>query len=163
MTGFKRCSGCKTEKPVTEFHKNRAMADGLNNQCKICLNALKKTWRASEHGRKVQWLYSKTEVALKNQRKHALRTKYGMSIEDYDKMLSAQNGVCGICRQPSKRKNGLFDVDHDHKTGKVRGLLCHGCNTLLALAGDSAELLKRTAAFLRGEELPPLDHCLREQ
>jgi Recombination endonuclease VII len=162
MTGFKKCSGCQTEKPVSEFHRNRVMADGLANQCRVCTAASKKKWSKSERGIATQKRYAHTEVALRNQRKCALRKKYGMSIEDYDRMLAAQGGVCGICQKPSKRKNGLFDVDHDHRTGRVRGLLCHGCNTLLALAGDSAEVLRRTAAFLRGEELPPLTHCLRD-
>jgi hypothetical protein len=143
MTGFKRCSGCQVEKSVTEFHKNRVMADGFANQCKICTAASKKKWSQSEKGLATQKRYARTETALKNQRKCALRTKYGMSVEEYDKMLEAQGGVCAICKGPSKRKNGLFDVDHDHKTGKVRGLLCHGCNTGIGLLGDDPRVWER--------------------
>ncbi len=55
----------------------------------------------------------------------SLIKKYGITIDRYNEVFDKQNGVCAICKKPTKKK--LF-VDHDHQTGKVRGLLCSGCN-----------------------------------
>jgi Recombination endonuclease VII len=61
----------------------------------------------------------------------ALKTQFGISLEDYEKILESQNGVCAICGGGAGRKNSRFAVDHDHETGRVRGLLCLYCNTRL--------------------------------
>ena len=58
------------------------------------------------------------------------RAELGVTIEDYDLMLAGQDGVCAICRNPPKVRR--LDVDHNHSTGRVRGLLCHRCNRTLA-------------------------------
>lgn len=58
---------------------------------------------------------------------HQLWTAYGIRLADYNRMLAAQGDVCAICKEPNKRK--YFDVDHDHISGAVRGLLCRTCNT----------------------------------
>lgn len=71
-----------------------------------------------------------------------LRT-YGITPDDYAEMLARQGGVCAICRQPEtrasrrSRRPGRLSVDHDHQTGRVRGLLCHKCNMLIGNFGDS--------------------------
>ena len=57
-----------------------------------------------------------------------LKKKYGIGIEEYKRMFKAQNGVCAVCRRPPKNKKKNLHVDHDHKTGEVRGLLCYYCN-----------------------------------
>lgn len=59
------------------------------------------------------------------QRRSKLRQKYGLTLEDYDKMLNSQNGVCFICKERKRRR---LAVDHDHSTGRIRGLLCDVCN-----------------------------------
>lgn len=69
-------------------------------------------------------------------RRHLLSFKYGLTEADFDRMLSAQGGVCAICQQPERttKRNGLpapLSVDHDHVTGAVRGLLCRRCNGAL--------------------------------
>jgi len=55
--------------------------------------------------------------------------KLGLSLEDFETMWLVQNGLCAICQKPLKRTQHGYGVDHNHKTGKVRGLLCNGCNT----------------------------------
>lgn len=60
-------------------------------------------------------------------RKWNLSARYGITPEQWDEMLTKQGGACVICREPPKRPV----VDHDHKTGKVRGILCHRCNVIL--------------------------------
>lgn len=88
------------------------------------------------------------------------RNQYGISIEQYESMLEEQGHKCAICKaeEGSKRdgKRIALAVDHSHTTGKVRGLLCSGCNTGIGLFKENINLMKRAAAFLRGEELPPL-------
>ena len=71
---------------------------------------------------------------------------YGIDVEDYERMLFEQDGVCYICKEaPSKR---ALDIDHDHKTGKVRGLLCSNHNRALGLLGDDIILLLRATEYL---------------
>lgn len=62
-------------------------------------------------------------------RNSALRSRYGITTEQYDEMLAEQAGVCAICGNPPKKRR-LY-VDHDHDTGRVRGLLCAHCNSSL--------------------------------
>ncbi|MGE0576133.1 MAG: endonuclease VII domain-containing protein [Reyranella sp.] len=65
-------------------------------------------------------------------------------------MERAQEGRCKICRRPAEEGQWkVLRVDHDHATGKIRGLLCHHCNVALGHFGDSPELLERAAEYLR--------------
>lgn len=70
-------------------------------------------------------------------------TKYGLTVVDVDAMLAEQDGKCWLCQ----RKPAVV-IDHCHKTGRVRGMLCHGCNTGLGKLGDSVENLQRAIAYL---------------
>ena len=72
--------------------------------------------------------------------------RFGLSIEDYDTIHRAQGGVCAICRRPQRGKR--LAVDHDHETGRVRGLLCASCNTGLGHFRDDPVLLYVAAAYL---------------
>jgi len=73
--------------------------------------------------------------------------RYGLTPEDYDRLLRDQNGVCVICGRPPQRKR--LHVDHDHETGVVRGLLCYRCNTGIGLFGDSVDRLLGAAHYLQ--------------
>jgi hypothetical protein len=75
--------------------------------------------------------------------------RYGLSVEDYARMLERQGCACAICRtkDPGARS---WHVDHDHATGVVRGLLCHRCNLMLGHAKDSPSVLEAGAGYLRG-------------
>jgi hypothetical protein len=71
---------------------------------------------------------------------------YGITVEDYDQMLESQGGGCYICGVgPSSR---ALDIDHDHRTGKVRGLLCSNHNRALGLLGDDPDLLLAAHTYL---------------
>ena len=81
--------------------------------------------------------------------KRAERLKlYGLTLETYDLLLKAQGSVCAICKQPSLAKPHL-SVDHNHLTGKVRGLLCVKCNAGLGSFGDNIEMLAKAIAYLK--------------
>lgn len=80
-------------------------------------------------------------------RQTRLRQLYGMTLEDYDRMFVAQNGVCRICRKSCVVHRHLC-VDHDHATGKVRGLLCTRCNQGIGKLLDDPVLLRVAADYL---------------
>lgn len=76
-----------------------------------------------------------------------LHYKYGITVEAYETLLTAQNGLCAICGQVNPNKSELA-VDHDHTTNKVRGLLCSTCNTGIGHLKDSTELVRRAFNYL---------------
>jgi len=74
--------------------------------------------------------------------------KYGITVNDFKQMFNTQKGKCAICNEEPKTKRGLH-VDHDHKTGKVRGLLCHGCNVALGSFKEDVNLLNKAVEYIR--------------
>jgi Recombination endonuclease VII. len=81
-------------------------------------------------------------------KKYQLKSKYNMTLEEYDKLVEFQQNGCAICRQlvTSERK---LAVDHNHKTGEIRGLLCFKCNSLIGLANDDEDLLWKAMEYLK--------------
>lgn len=80
--------------------------------------------------------------------------KWGLTPDDYDEMLLAQDGVCAICHRPETRKgrSGLVErlaIDHAHDTGRIRGLLCHHCNTALGQFDEDPDRLLAAIAYLK--------------
>ena len=85
-----------------------------------------------------------TMSALERNRK----SKYGISPQDYLKMLQSQNGACAICGDVKTK----YVIDHNHKTGKVRGILCHACNVGIGNLKDNSELLKKAAGYIKSKD-----------
>lgn len=73
--------------------------------------------------------------------------KFDIKPEEYYQKFIEQNGVCSICQQECKQKK-MLSLDHNHATGKVRGLLCSSCNMALGGFGDSVEILKSAINYL---------------
>lgn len=84
---------------------------------------------------------------------HNLMLKHGIDLNEYERLLKLQNGKCAICRidRPTKRKR-MFDVDHDHDSLEIRGLLCNNCNIGLGKFKDSIQLLEKAIAYLKGAQ-----------
>lgn len=80
------------------------------------------------------------------QKNSTLKYKYGLTLEDYQNMFERQNGVCAICEEIEEGR--MLAVDHDHKTNKVRGLLCGSCNRALGLFKDNPELISRAKEYV---------------
>jgi hypothetical protein len=80
-------------------------------------------------------------------RRWSLKTIYGISLDDYARLLARQGGVCAICQRPPAKER--LCIDHCHATGKVRGLLCRACNFALGLLRDDANAVMAAAAYLR--------------
>lgn len=98
----------------------------------------------------LQWAKDNPEKAEEYKRRHHLRNTYGISLEDYDSMLTEQGGVCAICgKQETHAQHKYLSVDHCHETGKVRGLLCHGCNATIGYAKDDPARLERAIVYLK--------------
>lgn len=78
-----------------------------------------------------------SEKLNESARDRAYKSKYGISLEDYNRLSEAQRGLCALCLRPSMNKK--LAVDHDHKTGRIRGLLCVVCNRIILGRIDSIE------------------------
>ena len=81
------------------------------------------------------------------QRKWQLK-QYGITQEDFDRMLAEQEAVCALCGGPPTRGHKRLCVDHSHETGRVRGLLCHSCNLGIGKLNDDPTLLRKAADYV---------------
>jgi len=111
---------------VFKFNQKRNSKWAKENPEKNCANA--KKWNRVN---KKRYNENKKRFAKNNPnscKNIQLRNKFGITLEQYNEMLASQGGVCAICKQPCETGKSLA-VDHCHKTGKVRGLLCQHCNT----------------------------------
>lgn len=77
-----------------------------------------------------------------------LRTRYGIGLEEYNKLLQEQGGVCAICGGTEMKRGKYLCVDHDHVTGKIRGLLCDQCNHAIGKFKDDPTLLLKAIDYL---------------
>jgi hypothetical protein len=129
--GYKVCSRCKQTRPLSDFARSKAHSQGRFAYCKPCFTE-----------------YSRSHVKAISWRKH-----YGISQDEYWRLYEAQGGVCAICGQPETRIHkgtpAHMQVDHDHETGAIRGLLCGSCNTALGRFRDNPGLLQRALDYLR--------------
>jgi hypothetical protein len=148
---FKRCTKCGTRRPIGEFHIGRGNPDGLQYHCKKCVAKASQTPKARHR----QHAYAQ---ANKDRRRvwcywGNVRKDYGVTRQRATAMLEAQAGTCAICGMKfSAFASGRLDapcIDHDHKTGRVRGLLCRDCNTAIARLKDRPELCIAAAEYLR--------------
>src|SRR6266851_2489240 len=99
--------------------RGHARGRGIDGHCLDCKLINGSKWRYSEEGRKKHLLYS---------RNYNLAKRYGMTEADYQKIYMSQLGCCAICKKHSSTFKTRLNVDHNHKTGKIRGLLCYRCN-----------------------------------
>ena len=82
-------------------------------------------------------------------RRHSLKRYHGLTVATYDRLLAAPNGRCAVCATDKPMGQGRrFHVDHDHQTRKIRGLLCHHCNTGLGAFRDDPALLAKAIAYV---------------
>ena len=161
---MKRCKKCGEMKPLDDFYRMPEMRDGYRSDCKACNLAAKAArYRANPEPAKQrtrEWQLANPEKYAAKQaayrasggkkvsdRRSHLKRKFGITPEQYDEMLAAQGGGCAIChREP--RPDISLHVDHDHETGRIRGLLCFRCNNSLGDLDDSAVLLQAALAYV---------------
>ncbi len=137
----KRCVRCETLKDLTEFYKCR---DGFLNKCKKCT---KEYYQKNKlHILNYVKNYFNTPKGKRIRKNRHLLQRYGITISQYEQMIKDQNNKCSICgKEPTKRQ---LSVDHDHKTGKIRGLLCNNCNHAIGKFDDDVILMIKAINYI---------------
>lgn len=144
--GVQICRKCGKRLPLSEFPKRPDMRLGVLKTCKKC---------QSEYA--MSWVDKNPDKALDS----LLRRRYGITLDEYNALLAEQGGVCAICGEPpriysspgGRRRQGRqvrprLVVDHDHTTGKVRGLLCHPCNSGIGNLKDDVATVRAALDYL---------------
>ena len=117
--------------------------------CKKCYKTEKaKTYRVVQRANGTSWKIKNYDYARLKEREVKLR-KYGITIEQFDIMMTLQNGVCALCKRPPKTYR--LNIDHDHVTGRVRGLLCYRCNKFLVIRRHTASILRKAADYVESD------------
>ena len=131
---YRVCSTSKVEKKYSEYHLHKGHPHGVSYRCKECARKNNKKY------------YDPVRM-----RSLALKSLYGITLDDDNRMIKIQNNRCAICNgtETINRHHNNLSVDHCHATGKVRGLLCHGCNSGIGSMKDDVKLLEKAIAYLR--------------
>lgn len=171
MAKLKLCTKCKKEKLLSEYHRDKGQKSGLAPRCKTCKAKYMKEFRESPKGQKQKDYAKRPDIRAKNiersreyrqsgkkaisakkyydsdkGRDFYLKRYHKITLKQYTEMLLDQKGVCKICGLPETNPNGRggikpLSVDHNHATGKIRGLLCSKCNVMLGVALDNPDIL----------------------
>ena len=142
---MKVCKTCNIEKELDQFPKGKGYKDGVRPNCIPCRQEYERD-SYQEHKHKHPYDYE-----VDKDRK--LKRAYGISYQEYQVMLAAQNNGCAICGTTDTGKRKAFHVDHNHTTGEVRGLLCGNCNSGIGNLRDDIGLLKRAIQYLEDKDL----------
>ncbi len=162
---MKTCTRCKIPKELSNFSKNRTFTGGLNVYCRNCQSEYTAEYKLKNPNKKKE-SYIKNKVKIRERAKiyrqnnpdacknTFLKKEYGITLNDFKLKLKEQNNVCAICEQPEQAtykgiKKKDLAVDHCHKTGEIRGLLCSKCNTGLGVFKESPELLNSAIKYLK--------------
>lgn len=141
---MKKCCVCNLEKSTDEFYNYKNSKDGKMYRCKSCDSLARKKWSINN-----------PERSLRSVRSRQLKYKYGITLEEFEKLLERQGGKCACCgvtknnTTGSSRNGWNFAVDHCHETNKIRGLLCNQCNRGIGMLGDTPEALLRAYNYLK--------------
>lgn len=155
---MKLCNGCKENKEFNDFHKDPKGKYGFKSRCKVCYKKEKQSW----HSKNKVEVYKKTVNWAKNHpksieinNKNKRFKKYNITEKQYNEMVIKQNDLCFICDKNETRLNKRSGkkqplcIDHCHKTGKIRGLLCFKCNFVLGLFNDDINLFNKAIEYLK--------------
>ena len=130
---YRTCMTCGKEKIATDFYVRNKVNMVRHSSCKECDKARVK---------------ARHQANPKRTKNNDLKRNYGITLQEHQEMYEEQNGCCAICGNEGNGKWKKLCVDHCHKTGKVRKLLCHHCNTALGLVGDNVSTLQKMIEYL---------------
>ena len=140
---LKLCNGCKRERPLDRFHLRSGRPVGVQARCKDCTNAVCRAYYAVNKERvlakNARWKANNRGRHLEHKKRTEVKARYGLTIEKYREILALG---CGICGGPADH------LDHDHKTGVIRGPLCEKHNLMIGLGGDDPKILRAAAGYL---------------
>jgi hypothetical protein len=140
---MKKCTKCEKTKDLSEFYFDKRKGR-LYAQCRSCVLEKNRKW--SIDSRAMKRALRPPRIKTGPQKIDWTFRRYGLSEDQYLVMLELQGGGCAICgKTPEGRR---LSVDHDHESGKVRGLLCDICNRGLGLFKDNTDTLRRAISYL---------------
>ena len=171
----KRCSHCKTDLDISAFYRSRQNQDGLSSWCKKCSSKMAHSYRVKDPAhtkeRERRWRVKNVEKCRASSRKYSsqnhirarrqerfrfdaktLGLDTGYVRQFYDETLKAQHGCCAICGRHADTLDCRLVLDHNHTTGKLRGLLCRSCNVGIGNLRDSADLCEKAMDYLSKKE-----------
>jgi hypothetical protein len=152
----KYCGGCKETLDESSFAKNRSSADGLQGWCRECSSRATKMGRAKNPQKyrdcARRWQLDHPEQFALSQRNRSLSRLYGINVEDFDLIFESQGKECAICGEKESGGRG-WQVDHDHASGELRGILCHRCNLALGNFCDNVDVIENAVAYLKAEPM----------
>lgn len=145
---MKTCKRCNQIKELSEFFKNVKRKDGVSTYCKPCQLEYQRVRYNNPESHERNKM--DRNIYLKNRkdstRKWYLKTTYGLTPEQYESLYSDSNGRCYICKE---EKEYYLHVDHNHKTGEVRGLLCNHCNRGIGMLKENIDILESAIKYIR--------------
>ena len=161
---MKVCSKCKQEKELDEFPINQTKIDGHAYLCKECTKEYGREYRKDENNKikiKENRKLKKEHMTITSKEyreehkdnylkyyENAKLKRHGITREQYNEMYTKQEGKCAICGKHQNDSVRILAIDHDHITGKFRGLLCGKCNLLLGHANDNVQVLADAINYL---------------
>lgn len=130
------CKRCEVVKPAVAFRPHKDCRGGRVKTCRTCYHATARLWneRNSERFKEIG-------------REGSYRRRYGLTVEQFERMSEEQGHACAICDKPCATYSRL-SIDHDHRTMAIRGALCHSCNRGLGHFKDNQDSLVRAAIYL---------------
>jgi hypothetical protein len=147
----KRCSKCKEVKPLDEFVKDNRKKYGRGSHCCACKSKAGSDWvkrNPEKHNAYYRGKPPKRKKPVSPEVRRAYAVKeYGITVTEYNEMLNEQNGLCAICGSDNKGKT--LHIDHEHKTRKVRRLLCRDCNLAIGFAREDVGILEKIIGYLK--------------
>ena len=142
MATSKTCTFCKTEKPLTEFFSRGGKLSHLyKSRCKLCMQVKRQEWALNNKEHLNEWRRKNWVTANRRLKRR------GATEELYNELYEVQQGCCAVCNEPEEKFSWLC-IDHDHSTGRIRGLLCPNCNRGIGLLQDSSVLLEKAAKYI---------------
>jgi Recombination endonuclease VII len=153
----KCCNTCKKRRKSRFFYAHPNTRDKLYNKCKDCQKAAVLAFRQARPGHYKAYMKAWGVKNKSRRRTYRLKHLYDITPEQYAAMLERQGGVCAGCGEPPTAKKRLH-VDHCHKTRRIRGLLCNGCNRAIGFLNDSPERARKLAAYLDASLATPRPH-----
>lgn len=149
---MKTCTKCGTAKPKVDYYVRKG--GRLHSWCISCIKELRmsRNEEIAEYQRRRR--AGRTGGEREREKDYQLNYHFGISLEDYQELLEAQGYSCAVCKKPhgedrhSQGRSKGLSVDHNHVTGRIRGLLCSDCNRAIGQLQDSPELCRRAAEYL---------------